>query len=590
MQISRSYLGICLIALLVLPVLSFVLIKRSDADAFDVLYEDSNFLTVSLANELESELQKFSLIPLLISEYPDTAQALEGESSETVERLNNQLEFLSDSTGAAYIFVFDENGNTIASSNFNSPGSFIGENFKFRPYFKETIEKGSSRVFAVGAETGTPGLFLTKRLGEAGDAKGGIVVKVEFHDIIDGWQKTTHSLFVKNSDGIILFSNDEDLNYKTLEDISREKELELQSSRQFGSIKIESANMIIGPNRTGIDQDGQDVLINSIPVGNFDWTMIRALPFKDEIAAQRSGAYLISLLMATAIGMLLWFWRRRIIRDLEKAKNTEFLKTEVKRQTKEISDAKDKLQKEMDARELFNRRFRLAREELAQANRLGSIGAITASVAHEINQPVAAIQTFAENADIFIERGRPDKAKENLTAIVELTSKIGLITNQLRRYSRKRSHGLDDVSLENVFKGVELLIGDRLKSAGVIFSRQPTDLAEFKVRAGRVRLEQVFVNLFQNAMDAMDHVENPRIDILVLETHDKVHIAVSDNGSGIKEDIRHKVFDPFFTERAEGLGMGLGIVKEIVSEFGGDIRIKNSSSDGTTFELVLVKS
>lgn len=580
----------CIAILLLYPLIGFYLVKNTDKNSLNALYEESGQLTLTLANELQSELQKFSLLPLLISEYPDTFNSLGSKASnDTIQKLNTQLEFLSQKTGAAYIFVFDQNGDTIASSNHGTDRSFIGRNFKFRPYFAETIERGSSQVFAVGAETGTPGLFLTKSIGDGLDIKGGVVVKVEFSEIINSWQKRDHSLFVINKDDIILFSNDDTLNYKSLSQISESRLDSIRQSRQFGDRTIKQTTLSIGTDRVGKDHYGKKVLNNSVRIEDFDWTMFRALPFKSEISERRSFSVLLLFIFGTLICSILFLWYRRLLRDFEKARQTEFLKNEVERQTREISDANLRLKDEMIERERVNQRFRSAREELGQANRLGSIGAITASVAHEINQPVAAIQTFAENAKIFLKRGKDNKAQENLEAIVELTSKIGLITNQLRRYSRRKSFGLDDVVLEKVFNGVDLLIGERLRSEGVLLSVSPRNLGQIKVRAGRVRLEQVFVNLLQNSLEALEGRPNPKIDIVVDEDKTNVVIRVSDNGKGINPEIIDKIFDPFFTGRSEGLGMGLSIIREIMIEFGGSITVQNSSLNGTTFELHLEK-
>ena len=92
-----------------------------------------------------------------------------------------------------------------------------------------------------------------------------------------------------------------------------------------------------------------------------------------------------------------------------------------------------------DERAEADRRYRAAREELAQANRLASLGQITAGVAHEINQPVAAIRTFAENGATLIDRDAPEQARENLARIVDLTARIGTITAELRAFARRRT-------------------------------------------------------------------------------------------------------------------------------------------------------
>lgn len=593
-QIKRTYTTQALLGLAIFVFIGFLffailLLKISRINAIETLHRDNSIIVSTQTNELKSELQKYLLVPFVLSEDPDVIQALSSEHSNTVKLLNTKLEKLSLQTGASYIFVFDTRGTTIASSNFRSSESFVGQSYNFRPYFKQAMDTGSAKYFAIGETTGKAGLFLADRISVDGIALGGVVVKVEFGEISNRWNETSAISLVTDKNGVILFSNDDALNYKTLTPLSKQVRAQINRDKQFKDEALTSAGLSIQPDFLARNEEGQDLLVDSVLIPEFDWKAYRFLPLKTAIASANLRAQLIIALIGITLAAIVFFFRRRMMREMEKAKMTEYLKMEVGRQTKELSIANEQLTHEISERELINQRFRGAREELAQANRLGSIGAITASVAHELNQPVAAIRARAENAVKLLKRGDSSRVDENLGLIIDLTARIGSISTELRRYARRGSHAITSVSLEDVMSGVQILMGDRLRLEGVnfIISKDLQSLPD--VKAGRIRLEQVLVNLLQNALDALEGRSNPEIRISFRTTTEEVFITVSDNGPGISKDEAKHIFTPFFTSKSDGLGMGLGIAKDIMTDFGGAITLLPSSTDGADFELKLIR-
>ncbi len=263
------------------------------------------------------------------------------------------------------------------------------------------------------------------------------------------------------------------------------------------------------------------------------------------------------------------------------------LEKEVQARTSELSEANRRLTEESHERERSDRRYRLAREELAQANRLSAIGQIIAGVIHEINQPVAAIRSFADNASSFLDRKQPGKAKQNLGTIAELTARIGAITAELRTFARRGTPAIGALRIGDVFDGALLLLGDRIRAGGVTIDRRGDD--DIEVRADRIRLEQILINLIQNALDALEATPDPVVRIEA-EGGSPVTILVADNGPGIDPAVADDLFTPFVTGREEGLGLGLGIARDIAREFGGELELANSPLGGAAFELRLERA
>lgn len=580
----------------------------------DGLKTETRVATRNQARALEIELQKFSLLPLVLAENPFVLTALHAPELGAPEhmRLSEKLMSLAARTGAPYIYVIDESGTTIASSNVAEPDSFVGRRYEFRPYFRLAMQRGSAEYFAKGERTGKAGLFFARRVDDGERHLGVIVVKVEFADIVGIWQEQNAKTFVANEDNIILFSSDAQLNYLSFGALSDQRRSEIAKTMQFGDEPLAASALSVGEGSIGRDAQGRSILVEALALPELNWNIYRAVligPVLDAANARIRATLLSGALALFAVGLFV-FWRLSIER--QRTENTKLLETEVARQTEELSSANKQLESEIHKREEINRRFRKAREELAQANRLGSIGAITTSVAHEINQPVAAIHAFAESGTKLIQRKDYERADENLGAIVQLTTKIGAITAELRRYARRGGSvdrvALGTITVGDVVDGVELLIGDHLRATGVHFgithrlnidqrAKDPGDghqesAGEWRallVKADRVRLEQVIVNLLQNASEAVEGTKTPTIEMQISSNTEAVFIEISDNGDGIDESIESEIFTPFFTNKPHGLGIGLGIAKDIMHEFGGAIELSTTRLGGASFRLRLQK-
>ncbi|WP_244492624.1 sensor histidine kinase, partial [Aureimonas sp. AU22] len=237
---------------------------------------------------------------------------------------------------------------------------------------------------------------------------------------------------------------------------------------------------------------------------------------------------------------------------------------------------------ESRTRQAAEERVETLRHSLDQANRLASLGQITAGVAHEINQPVAAIRTYAENAARFLERGDVATTQRNLGNVVGLTERIGRITDTLKGHARRGSHPMEPVNLAEAVEGAIMVLQGRLDTAGVPILRD-ADLASFEVIGERVRLEQVLVNLIQNALDAMDGRVGARVEIATAGGVGAVDLIVRDNGPGIPPEQLATLFTPFSTSKPRGLGLGLVITKDILSEWGGSLLVDSRPGQGATF-------
>ncbi|MEG8045143.1 ATP-binding protein [Sphingomonas aerolata] len=570
----------------IVSVVASVYGRRTVADATAAVRLRAMQQTRSNLRLLEAELQTYRLLPVMLGEYTDVRAAL---ASGTVDpALNAKLALLAARTGAPVIYALDPQGMTIAASNADRPDSFLGHDYRYRDYFTKAMASGATEFFALGSVSGRPGLYLSRRIDRAGQPLGVVVVKVEFDRIAQAWIQDHMATFVVDADGVILISSDPRLEFHTTRALSPARRRTLAQTRQFGTLPLLRAPLTLADDRSRLG-DGTPAVTVSLPVPIAGWHLVHMEPLDAALrsAAVRTRSATTIAALATIAAMLGAWWLHQ--RRKRNAGARAELEAEVARRTAELSATADRLQIEVEQREAADQRFRQAREELAHANRVGSIGTITASVAHEINQPVAAIRTFADNAAAFLARDEPARAATNLQAIVELTSRIGTITAGLRRYARRGAGSIGPVALDAAIDGVRLLIGDRFRAKGVTLDLPSGPEARLTVIAGRVRLEQVLVNLLQNALDAVAERPDARVDVTVGRKGRDVVLTVADNGPGIDPGIADDLFTPFATSKTDGLGLGLGIARDIMTEFGGTLDLV-PAPQGAVFRMILVKA
>jgi signal transduction histidine kinase/integral membrane sensor domain MASE1 len=232
-----------------------------------------------------------------------------------------------------------------------------------------------------------------------------------------------------------------------------------------------------------------------------------------------------------------------------------------------------------------------SRQELAHFTRVSTMGELAASLAHELNQPLTGILTNAQAARRFLERTPPDldELRGILTDIVEDDKRASDVIQRLRELLRKGEPKLSHLDLNALIRDVAKLLGSDaiIRNVSVTLELDPTlPMA----KGDRVQLQQVVLNLLLNAMDAMsDGVDGDRT-VLVRTRNTEVqtlHVSVQDAGSGLRDGAHDLVFEPFYTTKPAGMGMGLAIARSIIEAHGGVIWAANNPARGATFHFAL---
>ncbi|TFH90450.1 ATP-binding protein [Vibrio ouci] len=328
------------------------------------------------------------------------------------------------------------------------------------------------------------------------------------------------------------------------------------------------------------------------------------------LASNRTFSLVLSVFSLFAAAAVAWFYVRKNIlerllnlRDDMFAISTGHLDTQIELKghdevtqmakslqvfqatAKVVKKTNQKLEAEVEERRMAEERLRVTQDELVQAGKLAALGQLSVGITHEINQPLTAISSHTRSAQKWLEQDRADKAMQNLNKIETLLGKVAALTHHLKAFSRKSDGKISSVAVMPVVNDAIELFAN--KQIPIVLDCSLSSKAS--VRANPIRLEQVLVNLISNAIDAVEQCSEPLIVVCVECADNEVTIAVKDNGKGIvAEDIPH-IFDPFYTQKevGKGLGLGLSIAFNIIKDFGGSIRVNSQLNVGSEFVVHL---
>jgi len=569
--------------------------------------------------DLQSELDKFEALPQILATNPLFVDLLSHPKEKLfLDSVNHELEQINSLAETSDIYLLDAKGLTIASSNWRGPISFIGEDLSFRPYFKQAAEGHPGRYFALGTTSKVRGYYFSAPVYSSTTIVGVLTVKVQLQRLEAIWAQGSEKIIVTDPDGVIFITSHAPWKFRSLLPLSQKASDTLRKNRRYGDIPLdELTGTSIGYDNGGrmrLDLKKDAVspedkkrssryphLLQSQNMPGAGWTVHILSDISHIDKYVRNMVLLVAFLFVAILLTAMLLYNRRKI-HLERALHetnsrtmlqqaNEQLEHRVQKRTEELSKVVKKLHAEVKEHKQTEIELRDTQEGLVQAGKLAAIGEMSASIAHEINQPLAAIQMYAENACVFLDKKQHDEAKTNLHEIVELIGKMAEITSHLKSFSRKTPGDIVPVLLSSALENSMILLDIQVKKYDALIEY---DLPEedVYVLADPVRLEQVMVNVIGNGLDAISEEKLREISIKVKVRKKTVRFMVHDSGPGIaKEHIDH-LFDSFFTtkEDGKGLGLGLSLSLAIIRDFDGFIRAENYSKGGTMVTIGLKRT
>lgn len=564
------------------------------------------------ANSLEREIDKYAYFPTTLGLEKDVLDLLAAPrpTPSQVAAVNQYLEQLNTRAGTLSIYVLDRDGKVLATSNWRRPDSFLGEDLSFRPYFRQAVDTGSGRFFGIGTTQGEPGYYLASALGNRQGTVGVAVVKVGLQQLEKSWATVEAPALVADENGVVILASVPDWKFTTVQPLDAATRSAFDRTQQYNRRALHPLGVTelatldhgvrlvrlprVGPEMVSLFPVAGQFLAQAQPLPGTSWT-ITVFSYQEPVRATATNRAALAGFGAAFLFILALMLneRRRHLKDrlaareaLQKAHDE--LERKVVERTADLSATNTRLQEEVTERIRAERTLRAAQDELVQTGKLAVIGQLSAGVAHELNQPLAALRTLSGNARKFLARGDQATAGSNLARIGELVDRMGRITGELKSFARKSSGQPQAVPLRRAVENALFLLEQRLKRAGVVPHLDLPD-EELLAWCDPNRLEQVLVNLVGNALDAMEGRLHPALDIAARRQDDRLVIQVHDHGPGLSEDARAHLFEPFFTtkEAGSGLGLGLAISAGIVTDFGGSLCGDNHPDGGAVFTLDL---
>lgn len=223
---------------------------------------------------------------------------------------------------------------------------------------------------------------------------------------------------------------------------------------------------------------------------------------------------------------------------------------------------------------IATRNLRKTQDKLIQSEKMAALGKLSAGIAHEIKNPLTSIKLLVHSLAKEIQHN--EIAKKDIEVIENEIERVNQIINRFFDFARPKEPEFSSVDINQVLEEIIALISGEVKEWNIMIKKEFLPLSF--VRADEGQIKQVFLNLFLNAMQVMPNGGNLKISSRQNENY--VQIEIQDEGEGIAEDIKNKLFEPFFTTKEEGIGLGLSIVKRIIEDHKGWIRIDNAKTKG----------
>lgn len=539
-------------------------------------------LDLYVANLLGT-LRRYEELPQILGGLPVLRQALQQPGDPLLQKIANEaLADIRRRTGADVIYLLQPDGTTQVASNWAQADSFVHRNFAFRPYYREAMQGRLARFFGLGTTSIKRGYYFASAVKEGSRIIGVLVVKVDLEHIERLWGNSPEQLLVIDNYGVVILSSRKDWRFHASRPLSAAERDEIHANIPYP---------VQDPKPLRLLQSAW--LSQSRTPPETGWTVSIYAPRTLIERPVRSvlligGATLLALLLLLT---LLTLSRRHYLdRIALEAEAKRQLEERVLERTRELENANAQLQQEVHEREQAQRELMRAQDEVVQAGKLTALGTMSASISHELNQPLAAIRSYADNARVLLDHQRTEDARGNLEQISDLTTRMASIIAHLKAYARGARRAPENVQLQPAIEDALSMVASRRRAMNVELLRDVPD-APLWVQAGETRLRQILGNLLTNALDALAEKAPPRrLWVIASQDQHGVTLTLRDNGPGFSEDALAHAHEPFFTTKttAKGLGLGLAICDNLLRALGGRLEMGNHLEGGAVVRLHLL--
>jgi two-component system C4-dicarboxylate transport sensor histidine kinase DctB len=547
-----------IVTLIAMTLISVVLLFFISLAYFKSLEREAAQTRLSLyQRSLNDTLDRHQHLPYVLAQDSVVQDAL---NTSNTSLLNQRLASVASAADLEAIYVMDLSGNVLAASNYDKPHSFIGQNYGFRPYFKEAASGRRGNYFGVGATTGRPGYFVSEPVRDAqGSVRGIIAIKLDVSELQLSWEGSVENVLAINKDGIVVLASNRNWLYSLTQPLTSEKIEDVIASKQFRNINTDSL-LWKHEGEGAVDVQGKSYIHAETAADHLGWKVHYLL--SDGRAFER--ALLATVVFGSAVSLLVGIAAYLRSIRIQSALNSSQLNRALLLKT--------------------NTELEVAHAELAQSSKLAALGQLSASVVHELGQPISAFRNYLAAEEI----GGANKTAPTLKKLGGVVDRMENITKQLRFFTKPGEQKIETVEISDVISGALELVQHDIEFAKVKLKLETQDAA-ISVFGNRLRLEQVLVNLIKNSLAALNEASTNELVIALQKIDNDAVISVQDNGLGIGDRDLRQLQEPFHTTRASGDGMGLGlsISAAIIKEHNGRFYAANLPDGGALFQVYL---
>ena len=539
-------------------------------------------LVIARASLLHT-IQKYQYLPSVLAKDVRIQFAIRSDATSAL--LNQLLRQYKAVSGIDVLYVMNNKGVVIAGSDYDRPGSQVGHNYHFSPWFRDAIESGQGLFFGAGADGYAPGVYIATRMkspdGFEGFAAfdGVVVARIEAGSLAKVWPGSENDLLLVDEHNTILLGaraewrphasarvNAEQpfAGQAPLPLLEREHQLRplgLALWRIMGRWYIASQHPFFGADSAGALRK--------------DWQIVSLWRYRDSLPL----TLYLAVLIATSFYSLYLIARHRRIMDYSKNLKRQY---EGRRQ-RELQALNSQLEKRVEQRTTELKRMQ---KELIRQEKMAVLGRMASAIVHELSQPLTALKTAVGSLEIRYQRQDWAGLAKSMTHLTPLPEKMYDIVTQLRLFAYQGVTNTEDIAVNAYIRQYISALDSRgaaihLNLAG----------ADCRISMNPAQLDIVLNNLVHNALDAVAEIAQAEIGIATHALDDQVAISVTDNGHGLDSETARHIFEPFFTTKVigKGLGLGLAITKNIIKEYGGEISVQRAEGR-TRFDLVLPRA
>ena len=528
----------------------------------DIKQEGEIRLTQNERN-IVNELQKNSVIPQFLVRDQSIWNALLSNNFSSLPQMF--LEFI-DEISIESITLMDRTGQIVAVAgkanlNVNSSNKII---------FNTAISTNDTVMNIIEKDENEFGFFYSRKIENDQRVLGVLSIEVDLKKFENSWKSAGERIFISNGEGKIVLATE-----PTWKGLSADLAWKNQNSKNI-------IKRGYGVAKGWVDSNESDQYFNDSSFVRFNKN-IPILNWKMSSFENYSG---VRERVNTILALEILIFLLLLVLSLYSLNRKKILRLNLfEEETIKLRELSKKLETEMEQRKRVEKNLLAVEQTLEQHSKLAALGEMSAAISHELNQPLAAMKTYLAGASLLLKRNRPQETVAALMRIDSLIHRMGEITKQLKSFARKNTESFVPLNFNDAILEAMSIMEPQLKQSGIkLDTNIPSE--PVLIVGDQQRLEQVIINLIRNAIDALDDTELPSITISLYKNN-SVRFSIRDNGKGIND--LEKLFEPFQTSKdpGKGLGLGLAISSNIISELGGSLSGENLTPTGAEFTIKL---